>query len=344
MTSILTSNYRPLKSVISNKTFADRFDSLFSDSDTVDIASGYISEQSLVHLARLIEKNEISPNLNLIIGMHKFDGMTRAQKEATAYLKDVLHQKGKGSVYIQTAFPFHGKLYSFGRQDVYKAIVGSSNLSAITNEFRQFEVDFEIEGLEAQRIRTLVRSMIDKTTKEYMDELVPLNEMKNSFMDDLPDVEKSFDVLENLSQWEKTLTFELPLKCTEKSNLNVHNGEGRKQKNGFILPRDWFEIEIIVPKSITSGQGYPVREVFNVVTDDGYRFKCQTGGDYGKNFRSSGDLKTLGRWIKGRLQTSGALSMGATVTPADLEKYGRTTVSLSKLDQGDLWLLDFSVV
>jgi hypothetical protein len=68
----------------------------------------------------------------------------------------------------------------------------------------------------------------------------------------------------------------------------------------------------------------------HVYTDDGWKFDCKIQGDYGKNFRSAGDLKTLGRWIKGRLERAECLKVGQPVTEEVLQKYGRKTISLKE--------------
>ena len=83
--------------------------------------------------------------------------------------------------------------------------------------------------------------------------------------------------------------------------------------------------------------------MIHVYTDDGWKFDCKIQGDYGKNFRSAGDLKTLGRWIKGRLERAGCLTVGQPVTEEVLQKYGRKTISLKETDEQNVWLLDFSL-
>ena len=146
------------------------------------------------------------------------------------------------------------------------------------------------------------------------------------------------------------ISFEIPIKATEKhgkSNLNVFFGKGRMDKRGLVKPRHWYEAELIVPKEVTSKPGYPQSQtpesVFDVITDDGWKFKCKVSGDYSKNFRSENDLKILGKWLKGRLENAGALKVGEPVTEETLRKYGRYTFTLTKTTIPDLWYLDFEV-
>lgn len=118
-------------------------------------------------------------------------------------------------------------------------------------------------------------------------------------------------------------------------------------RTGVIQPRHWYEVELIVPSIVTSLAGYPQKEtpgaVFDVITDDGWKFSCKVSGDYSKNFRSEDDLKILGKWIKGRLENAGVLEVGQPVTPETFQQYGRDNFSLTKMGSGNLWYLDFGV-
>jgi len=46
--------------------------------DNIRIATGFISSDSLIELAKIIELND-KPNIELLIGMHFFSGFTKAQ-------------------------------------------------------------------------------------------------------------------------------------------------------------------------------------------------------------------------------------------------------------------------
>jgi hypothetical protein len=104
---------------------------------------------------------------------------------------------------------------------------------------------------------------------------------------------------------------------------------------------------LIVPKSVAGQAGYPQAKTpsaeFQVITDDGWSFRCKVSGDYNKNFRSEGDLKILGKWLKGRLENAGALTVGSPVSSETLREYGRDTFTLTKTSKPDLWYLDFGV-
>ena len=87
------------------------------------------------------------------------------------------------------------------------------------------------------------------------------------------------------------------------SNINVCYASGRK--------RVWWEIEMVVGKSIRELPGYPLHQKpFMAITDDGWKFQTWTCGQNNKNLYSKDDLKIMGRWIKGRLVAAGLIGAG----------------------------------
>ena len=100
-----------------------------------------------------------------------------------------------------------------------------------------------------------------------------------------------------------------------------------------------------MPKKITISPYYPKAGDGNVTvyTDDGWKFDCLISGTNSKNFRASGDLQILGKWIKGRLENYGALKVGESVTEGILRKYGRNSFKLIATDDPKIWWLDFGV-
>ncbi|MBR0277247.1 MAG: NgoFVII family restriction endonuclease, partial [Clostridia bacterium] len=113
------------------------------------------------------------------------------------------------------------------------------------------------------------------------------------------------------------------------------------------VPRHWYEVELIVPKDIATQPGYPnantEEAVFNVITDDGWKFSCKVSGQNNKNLRSEGDLRILGKWLKGRLEDAGVLTIGSPVLNDTLKQYGRDTLTLTRTTLPNTWFLDFGV-
>ena len=348
---LLLSNYPPLKT--SYNTFFFVFYSLLPKAKRLDIAVGYITADSLIELKKIIELNDINL-VNLTIGMHYLEHFTKVQYNAAVSLNSFLSENHIGEVRLVTPFRFHGKLYSFSNDiGPYAGIIGSNNLGSIVEGGSRI---YESSALftsaqDAKTINDFIQKLVVTSTTNIKDLEIDVFNESNQLLEGHEFVqkvkpEKMAKVLASLSD----IHFDIPIKGYEvsgKSNLNVFFGKGRQSPNGLVKPRHWYEVEIIVPKDVTSQPGYPQSKTetaeFNVITDDGWEFKCKVSGDYSKNFRSEGDLKILGKWLKGRLENAGVLKVGDPVTIQTLLDYGRNTFSLIKTKIENTWFLDFGV-
>ena len=351
--TLILSNIPPVR--LDQKNAFSYFEDLLHEADSLRIASGYISADSIAELKNMFEMNNKS-YLELIIGMHAFDGFTRSQFEAAKYLDDFLRSKNAGEVKVATTFRFHGKVYSFLKDRApFAGILGSSNLASIFDNTNAYEVDLLIkEQPLVTEVNKFITTLSEKAcTPLHKWEVKKFIESENIRLDGHEGVEKvGKEKLIDMFSKKSEICFCIPIKgndSQQKSNLNVYFGKGRENKKGFVKPRHWYEVELIVPSSITSSPHYPKaghfdrEKVFTVYTDDGWKFRCNTNGDYSKNFRSSDDLKILGRWIKGRLENAGALKIGEPVTGQTLTKYGRDNFELIGTQDPSIWLLNFGV-
>ena len=348
----LFSNYPPC--AFSSQSFTDAFFELLAKADQLDIAVGYITADSLIELQNIVEYNHIN-KLNLIIGMHYFDLFTAVEYKAAIRLNQYLQNNHLGEVRLVTPFRFHGKMYSYSKENVpFAGIIGSNNLSSIIEGgTRIYESSVMLSDKQnSLDMYNFINKLNESSTQNISELKISNFKTDNHLLENYADVSKV--TLEDLKIYtlNKTdISFEIPIKTTdqgaEKSNLNVCFGKGREDKRGLIKPRHWYEVELIVPKSVTSQEGYPQEKsedaCFNVVTDDGWMFKCKVSGDYSKNFRSENDLKILGRWLKGRLENAGVLEVGNPVTAEVLRMYGRDSLTLTKTTFDNFWTLDFGV-
>lgn len=349
MASLLFSNLSPLRT--NHSKYADVFKDYLKQSDNVQIASGYISTDSAVDLKNIIEANG-GPKLNLCVGMHYFEGLSPVQLDALQSLNAALRERDLGGVSIVTTFPFHGKLVSFGKDEaILGSILGSSNLTNIVEGQRQYEADCLFAGdNHAIEINDFISQLIE-TAARPLDALTitPVIPENNLLKDQLGVIKLQDNEANNTKQQLGDIHFDIPLKgdVSQRSGLNASFGEGRRNQQGFVQPRSWYEVELIVPKEITDNPEYPKANSenaqFDVVTDDGWKFRCKVSGDYSKNFRSEDDLKTLGRWIKGRLENAGVLRPGERVSDETLARYGRSNLKMSKIKDTNAWYLDFGV-
>lgn len=349
---LLFSNLPPMRTPF--KKFSECFYEQLENCKGADISVGYITADSLTELKGMVEKNDIH-RLNLTIGMHYFEKFTALEYNAALNLNDFLVKNKLGQVNLVTTFKYHGKLYSFVNDKgiACSGIIGSNNLSSIIDSgHRTYEAAVLVSE---QPIATQLNSFISDLSRKSADIIsnIEIREFKNAnpLLDNHEHVRKVSEpdveaYRSNLSD----ISFDIPLKGYEvapKSNLNVFFGEGRRSPNGLIVPRHWYEVELIVPVNIATRPGYPISQtesaVFEVITDDGWEFSCKVSGPNNKNFRSENDLKILGKWIKGRLENAGVLRVGEEIKQTTLEKYGRTSFTLTKLRNSNKWYIDFGV-
>ena len=355
---ILTSNFEPLS--LTHRTFVSRWEELFQVAESVKIGIGYASNDSILYLKKLIELNQ-PKKLDICLGMAYFEGLSKSQFEATQELSKFLKEKQIGQVNIARSFPFHGKIQYFYSAHKESFLIGSSNLSNIVPlkgiTRRNYEVDVEIsDASTCKEIGELLDGLFSDSSASFdvISKDIQIKENKNSLLSTRSDVRDiGSEEIKHITSHLLPNSFEIPLKDAPKSNLNAYFGEGRANQQGFVKPRHWYEVEIIVDQSVQrSGKSYPANEDFIAYTDDGHRFVMRTSGDYGKNLRSKDDLTILGRWIKGRMEANGALKSGELLTGSSLDLYGRKTITLTQtslkeddLENGSLsvWFVDFGV-
>lgn len=336
----------------------EAWDKCFFDADHAIVAVGYSSHDALLYLTRLLELNP-SRSLTVCIGLARFEGLTRSQRDAAAALDKGLRDSGQGGVVVAHQIPFHGKVSIFERSGVgFSAIVGSSNLGSLMPprseyEARSVEVDLQVQdSAVVQQLSSLMGGLITDLSVPLATILpqIPVVANKNRELESRSDV-LTADAREHSALYARSseLDFRIPLKDEPKSNLNVYFGKGRENRQGHVRPRNWYEVELIVPKSVTVNPRYPKGD-FLACTDDGYLFACKTSGDNHKNFRSRDDLTVLGRWIKGRLESAECLKVGDPVTEDTLLSYGRADLRLTHTGERrqfngqslEVWALDFS--
>lgn len=342
-------------------SFIDTFDRLCSESDKILMTSGYISEESTYYLRKCLEINGF-PKFDLVVGMSGFDGFTKGQYDGLVDLNKKQIDTQKGLTFVSTTFKFHGKAYSFFKNsNPIASIVGSTNISILgERDKRQFELDVLIE--EPRHIQTIIDTQLELITySKSVDEYRPdkfITSSSKGLIEAYAEggasegLERLTD--QDLENYKSTInnsnSYNLDLKCEERSNLNVFNGAPRGggiNSQGKFIPRNWLEIEIIVSVNITRLSGYPTYQKFWVVTDDGWRFECQTHGQNSKNLRSSSSLLILGAWIKGKLVACGSVNFGDFITHEQLVSYGRDFVTLTETssmhDGMRVFFMDFSI-
>lgn len=317
---------------------------LFKSADEVLMATGYVSNDAVVELHKILELNDHIQKIDLLVGMHYLEGFSHLQYDSLCKLNDFLQHEKRGAVYVSPFVKFHGKMYSFKNYQQINGLIGSANLTCFWDSTeRTYETMLHLDGKVAQMLQADIQNTIHKLGKNIQEVERPSTFIEhNSHLENCLGVQKiGLEKIRQLFAQTSEYHFSIPAKTEEKSNLNVFFGEGRRDKRGFIKPRPWYEVELIVSKDITSQEGYPILKSFTVITDDGWQFQCKTSGDYSKNFRSENDLKTLGKWIKGRLENRGCLQNNEKITYETLRQYGNDHFEFRSTDNPDVWLLSF---
>jgi hypothetical protein len=280
-----------------------------------------------------------------VIGMAFFDGLTERQKEAILELQAFLERSSLGSVLIPTKIAVHSKCSYFEGTFGRRAMLGSTNFSALINK-RQSELDLVLdeETPELASVQQYIETLVSQCEKVTEPLLRVIQSIKTSNINLLRSAEVKQYSAESLHFRGERLSFDLPVKPELKSNLNKFNSAPRGK-----IPRSWYEVEMIVPAHILRMPGYPNKvdgtDKFRVYTDDGFTFECHVSGGTAplsnKNFESSLNLKLLGYWLKGKFVSSGVLNEGDLLTQSHIDKYGRDHVTLTALSANNSWYIDF---
>lgn len=374
---LLYSNILPVGIEEGQATISETFVEQIADSDSVEIAVGYVSKASLEELDALVEAHHIQ-HISLVIGMYYIEGMPEGTYRTALAINEKWRASGIGEIRMTRAFKYHGKLYLFLKDNLPKsAILGSANLGVIkqeANNIRQYEVSsITDQPAECNEVLRLIRKMQEPRCSANIADItdMPIIREINTSLTGVDTVEQIPQTEVALYDRHKTeVSFVLPIKVPAfaerhmddgkhytKSNLNVSYAAPRSARKS----RDWYETQFTVNKSITLLPGYPEKNVtFYVITDDGYTFKAHTTSDGNKQFSAVGDELILGRWIKGRLAAAGLVTpvndtqldrdrLGM-ITKEMLEAYGCDTLVLTKTDQKmedeernllDVWFLSF---
>lgn len=309
----------------------------------LNIATGFVSNESIVALRRLVDYRKSQLHLSLFIGMNYMDGFTLLQYEAVKELGAYLERESIGNVYVSPLAMYHGKMYSFMQgSQCLGAFVGSSNLGSFIGTTQNY---IETDLYFPDKLGCEINEKIVHLTKVLGH---PVNHVKSpeKFKEEPLELLDCYEGVIKLSSAEKqqylsrlsTDKVIIPLKTCKKSNLNAFFGAG-KVRNRFSR-RDYYEVELIINKTTNNLHLLPIGEKITIVTRDGYKFDCSRQGDCGKNFRSIGDLRILGRWIKGHMERQGALKLGELVTVDTIEKFGKKSLVLIASVDRDFWVLD----
>lgn len=319
--------------------------SLLNTASKFNIATGFITSDSLVEIKRLVDFRQGALSVELFIGMNYLEGFTELQYHTLTDLNNYLTGNNVGKVYVCPHALYHGKMYSF--DDAYGncmgGFIGSSNLGSFMGTTQNnIEADVYLPGADGRPIDRHIKGVIADLGTEFSlaDPITSFLPPETDLLRGLEHVSKISDAEFNSAISSPTnIVVEVPLKTEKKSNLNTYFGKG-KTKDRYS-PRSWYEVELIVPTKTVNRDALPRKAdgPFRVITPDKYVFYCERQGSNDKNLRSKDDLRILGKWIKGEMENKGVIRCGQMVTPKTLRDFGKNKLVFRKLSDGSWFVI-----
>ena len=271
-----------------------------------------------------------NPNLKLeiIIGLAKNSGISLADHLTYNRLMNELPDRFKCSYYIGPD-GIHAKMYCwFIDNNLYKGIIGSPNFSwqgMIGYKEAAAEVNPNLILSDINSIKNDSISAISPDVKENLYIFTPTRHSSAI-------VSMSHGSPETVDKGEE-ITLSLLTsdgEIHERSGLNWGQRPGREPNQAYI------------PIQATLHHDHPGffpdhGNRFTLTTDDGHSIVCVIAQANDKAIECPDNNSTLGEYFRNRI----GVPLGSFINKTDLEKYGRTSVSISKLD-AETYFMDFS--
>ena len=281
---------------------------------------------------QVLEDYCFDTSVNLVIGMGAQTGMLRSEHDAFIELQSKFSNRFKCKYYLGKPF-IHSKIYVW--QDGGNPLSGFAGSANFT--WGGFRDNQEILiAADPNRLKPIYENALSKSIS-CADSKAPA---KIKFL------EKRDVVQENqaIHEVEKKKTFE-EAKQHKMIKLSLLASHGETHNKGGLNwghrgRKNIDEAYIPIPVSVDRGNpGFlpPQGDRFQLITDDNEYLWCKRGGTNGKNLSTPDDNSQMGRYFRKRM----GMPSGKFILKEDLEKYGRTSISMSKID-GDTFFMDFS--
>ncbi|WP_265757358.1 restriction endonuclease PLD domain-containing protein [Avibacterium sp. 21-586] len=223
---------------ITTKSLNQVWMNLFRHSDEVLMATGYVSNDAVQELHKILEQNQQIAKVKLLVGMHYLEGFSKPQYQSLCELNAFLQEHNRGTVYVTPFVKFHGKMYAFKSGSSLDGLIGSANLTCFWDKTeRTYETMIHLDDhINAQKLHDDIHKTIQSLGKPINQVDAPTEfKAHNVHLEQCLGVEKipPEETATLFSQKSKYI-FNIPAKTEEKSNLNVFFGEGRKDKRGFV--------------------------------------------------------------------------------------------------------------
>jgi HKD family nuclease len=312
--------------------------------DILYVVSGYATAAMTFHHFDYLKKNHSKQiEINLIVGMCPYDGLSLSNHKAFQQLASLDFSKHFKCSYIFNAPQVHSKAYAWfqGKKPV-SGFIGSANYTQ--NAFSKSQ-------------RELLISCDPKLGFDYFQSLIPdsiyctHNEIENH-------IEIYRDTYYSRRKKEQLEKQGIQMVTSEKPDLqdlpairvslldrtgNIQNTAGLNWgfRQDETSKRNKNEAYIQLRPEVYRSDFFPGRSIhFTVLTDDNKTLICTRAqkDEHGHAIETPHNNSLIGEYFRNRL----GLANGAFVTKDDLLKYGRTDVDFYKIDE-ETYFMDFSV-
>ena len=263
-------------------------------------------------------------SVDLIIGMTKQSGIVADQHHEFRQLsEEEPNGVGFNCRYVVEGGPVHAKTYCWfsGKKPVI-AFSGSANYTLTGFGKSQIETMASVDPAIASRFYETVFDATADCLDKDIAEKVTLTEYRR------------FDQAEGDHALEpEGEKIHLSLLDAKTGDTPARSGINWGQRN----TRNSDEAYIHIPAPIQKTDFFPERSVpFTMLTDDGVSFIMVRAQDKGKGLETKESNALLGRYLRDRM----GVPSGEYVTRQHLDEYGRSDVSITKIDD-ETYLLDF---
>lgn len=288
------------------------------------IISGYASHNMASWHLKEINEQSLSPiEISLIIGMCSKDGLNQDIHNGIKELVDLndpVYSRFNCN-YVFQGNPTHSKVYIWFKDNKpIKAFTGSANYTQKGFSSKQREYMVECDANEAyQYYLTLEEDTIFCNHSE-VEEYIKFSASRSGVTTGVKQEKITLSLLTRTG------------KIGHGSGINwgIRPNGTKRNRNQAYIP---------VPAEIVRSEFFPLEKThFSVMTDDGKHLICRLEQAGNKALTTPLNNALLGEYIRNRL----GVANGAFVTKEMLEKYGRTHITFTKIDD-ELFYMDFSV-
>ena len=271
-------------------------------------------------------------SVNLLIGMAGSEGLLRASHVGFQKLAGELFKNRFSCRYLIDRPPVHSKVYAwYNDEQPGIGFAGSPNYTQAGFLSMQ-EVLASIEPHEGKGYyESLLRRSIDCLDPNVKG-LIKLHNTRRSGR--RPKITEPDTVLADGTEVPDALTV----------TISFLSGGSLPQRSGLNwgqrpeLGREPNQAYIRVPASIAKVGFFPARrERFKIITDDNFEFTASVAQAKGKAIHTPNNNSEFGRYFRKRL----GVNLGDPVELEDLERYGRSDVTFTRVAEG-LYYMDFS--